>query len=59
MKELQEKLRELDIQIEAVLEQARGIEAQGEELPKNFWDHMDNCIDELNSAKTALVRAKK
>lgn len=58
MKELQEKLRSLDSEIEQTLEMARELEAQGKELPKGFWDHIDNCVDELNSARVALMRGK-
>jgi hypothetical protein len=56
MEELKNKLNTVEKKIEELLDEARSLESNGQEVPQAFWDCMDNASDEINCAKAAILR---
>jgi hypothetical protein len=54
--ELKSKLKIAEDKLEEAADEARAIEAKGDELPKSFWDELSNCQDSLNNLRATIIR---
>lgn len=53
---LKSKLKITEDMLEEAADEARALEAQGEELPKKFWDELELCQDALNNLRAVALR---